>query len=112
MRLFTLAACILSLALASGCASSRVIENTRVPEITVDDVGIITFNGQQLPPQKVVAAVRRAGFVHTQEINILVPDNPDRKIMQTLSAELVRGGYTRTVFIKSRKATATIQKAK
>jgi hypothetical protein len=112
MRFFSLLACVLCLSAGGGCTSSRVIENTRVPEITVDETGIITFNGEHLPPDKVVAAVRHAGFVHTQEINILVPDNPDRKLMQTLSAELVRGGYTRTVFLKGRKATATLQKAK
>ena len=112
MRLFSLLACALGLVLGSGCASTRVIENTRVPEVSMDDAGIISFGGEQLPPEKVVAAIRRAGFVHTQEINILIPDNPDRKLMQTLSAELVRGGYTRTVFLKSRKASATLQKKK
>lgn len=110
MRLISLFASLLLLTLWSGCTTSRVVENTRVPEISVDESGMITFNGEQLPPEKVVSAVRRAGFEHSQEINILIPDNPDRKLMQTLSAELVRGGYTRTVFLKNRKASATIKK--
>lgn len=112
MRLISLLSALLLLSLWSGCTTSRVIENTRVPEISVDEAGIITFNGEHLPPEKVASAIRRAGFVPSQEINILIPDNPDRKLMQTLSAELVRGGYTRTVFLKNRKASATTKKQK
>lgn len=112
MRTLSLFACFLLPILWSGCTTSRVIENTRVPEISVDEAGIISFNGEHLPPDKVASAIRRAGFLPSQEINILIPDNPDRKVMQTLSAELVRGGYTRTVFLKNRKASATLKKQK
>jgi len=110
---------VLSLALAvitlicwNGCTSSRVIENTRVPEIVVDEFGAITFNKQRVMPGKIAAAVKAAGFTREQEVNILVPDNPDRKMMSAISAELVRSGYTRTIFVKSRKATAVVPKQK
>lgn len=112
MRLTLLFTCLVSLALWSGCTSTRVIENTRVPEITVDETGLISFNGERVQPGKVVAAIRSAGFAPTQEINILIPDSPDRKVMRELSAELVRGGYTRTIFLKNRKASATVKKGK
>ena len=92
----------------NGCITSRVIENTRVPEIAVDEYGAITFNNERLEIGKIARAVRSAGFERTQEINILVPDKPDRKLMAAISAELVRNGYTRTIFVTNRKATAAV----
>lgn len=91
-----------------GCTTSRVIENTRVPEITLDEAGAITFNGKRLEPGKVAAAVRAAGFKREQEVNILIPDNPDRTLMRALSVELVQSGYTRTIFVKNRKTSSTV----
>ena len=91
----------------NGCTSSRVIENTRVPEITVGESGEVTFNGKRVPPGKLAAALRDDGITHEQEVNILIPDKPDRPLMQSISAELLRGGYTRTVFVKSRRAVST-----
>lgn len=106
---------VLSLTLAflaltcwNGCVNSRVIENTRVPEIALDESGTVTFNGKRVEPGKLAAAVKAAGFERSQEVTILVPDNPDRKLMSALSAELVRGGYTRTIFVKHRKASAVV----
>ena len=87
-----------------------MIENTLVPEITVDQAGVISFNGKTLQPNQLAAAVRDAGFVNTQEINILIPDKPDRALMQTITGELLRGGYTRTIFLKNRKATSALGK--
>ncbi len=94
----------------NGCTTSRVIENTRVPEITVDESGAVTFNGKRVPPGKIAAALRDDGITHEQEVNILIPDKPDRPLMQSISAELLRGGYTRTVFVKNRKAISTAGK--
>jgi biopolymer transport protein ExbD len=98
-------ACVCAL---TGCTSSRVIENTRVPEIEIDESGAITFNGERVQLGKVAATVRSAGFKREQEINILVPDKFDHTLRSAVCAELVRGGYTRTIFMKSRKATATV----
>lgn len=110
---------VLSLALAisallcwNGCTTSRVIEKSRVPEIVIDESGVITFNKERVMPGKIAAAVKSAGFSRQQEVNILVPDKPDRKLMASVSAELVRSGYTRTIFVKSRKATAVVPKQK
>ena len=97
-----------SLACWNGCTTSRVIENTRVPEIVIDAYGTITFNNERVEIKKIAAAVKAAGFEKTQEVNILIPDNPDRAIMRALSRELVLNGYTRTVFVKNRKATAVV----
>jgi len=94
----------------NGCTTSRVIENTRVPEITVDESGAVTFNGKRVPPGKIAAALRDEGITHEQEVNILIPDTPDRQLMQSLSAELLRGGYTRTIFVKNRRAVSAAGK--
>lgn len=94
----------------NGCTSSRVIENTRVPEITIDESGVIFFNNESVKLGRIASAVKSAGFERAQEVNILIPDNPDRKVMSEVSAELVRNGYTRTVFVKKRKASATVPK--
>ncbi len=105
-----LAAALLCALLGAGCRSSRVIENTRVPELTVDDAGRVLFEGETLQLGEIGAAVRRAGFNRTQEVNILVPDNPDRKLMGAITGDLRKSGYSRTVFVKARKATATLGK--
>jgi len=94
----------------TGCTSSRVVENTRVPEITIDERGLISFNNQRLELGEVAAAVKSAGFKRTQEVNILIPENADRTVMRAVSGEMVRHGYTRTVFVKTRKATAIVPK--
>ena len=94
----------------NGCTSSRVVENTRVPEITIDERGLLSFNNQRVELGEVAAAVKSAGFKNTQEVNILIPENADRTVMRAVSGELVRHGYTRTVFVKTRKASASVPK--
>ncbi len=108
--LWSLALACTALLLWNGCISSRVIEKSRVPEIVIDDSGAITFNNRRLEPGKIANTLRSAGIERTQEVNILIPDKPDRAIMRTVSAELVRSGYTRTVFVKNRKASAVVPK--
>jgi hypothetical protein len=96
----------------NGCTTSRVIEKSRVPEIVVDEYGKITLNKKQVELGHIGSAVKSAGFLRSQEVNILIPDNPDRKLMGEITAELVRNGYTRTIFVKNRKATAAVPKQK
>ena len=108
MRTLLLIPLLTVLACGSGCTSSRVIENTSVPEITIDEAGTITFGGKRLEQGKIAKAVRDAGFERTQEVNILVPDKPDRTLMQAVSAEMIRNGYTRTIFVKNKKAFSVV----
>ncbi|HOE61855.1 MAG TPA: hypothetical protein P5125_04185 [Kiritimatiellia bacterium] len=96
----------------SGCTTSRVIENTRVPEITIEESGTIRFNQEPVEPGKLVSALRSGGIRTSQEVNILIPDQPDRALMRAVSAELLRGGYSRTVFVKNRKATSSFPSAR
>jgi len=92
----------------AGCTTSRVIENSRVPEIVIDEYGAITFNEKALKLGEIADAVKSAGFERSQEVNILIPDKPDRKVMRAVTAELVGHGYTRTIFVKNRKTSAVV----
>lgn len=103
---------LVALACWTGCVSSRVLENTRVPELVVDDSGAVTFNGQTLAVGKIASAVRSAGITREQEVNILVPENFDRNARSAIYADMLKGGYTRTIFVTNRKATATVLKKK
>jgi hypothetical protein len=96
-------------ALAGGCVTHRVISNTRKPEIVIDDYGRISLSGKTVERGKIAKAVRSAGFTQDQEINILIPDRPDRGLMASVAGELVKGGYKRTVFVKNRRAAGTLQ---
>ena len=110
MRKIVLLAVFATLTVWTGCTTSRLIENTRVPEITIDSTGIVTFEGRQVQTDKLAAALKSAGIARTQEINIRIPDMNDRALMKSITAELIRGGYTRTIFVTPRKATATTAK--
>jgi len=112
MRKIALLAVFATLAAWTGCTTSRVIENTRVPEISIDSAGIVTFDGRQVALSKLAAALKSAGIGSTQEVNVLLADMSDRALMKSVSTELLRGGYTRTVFVTPRKATATVAKPK
>jgi hypothetical protein len=110
MRKIALFALFATLTVWSGCTTSRLIENTRIPEISIDRAGIATVNGRQVETGKLAAALKSAGITKAQEINIRIPDMNDRSLMKSLTAELIRGGYTRTIFVTPRKATATTAK--
>lgn len=99
---------IAALCLAAGCTSSRVIENTRVPEIAISETGSITFNDTPVKLGEITRAIKSAGIKQSQEVNILIPDRPDRSLMKAITAELVRGGYTRTIFVKNRKTSSAV----
>jgi len=96
------------LILGTACVSSCVVENTRVPEITVDAHGAITFGDERVELKRLVKEVRAAGITREQEINILVPENFDRSLRGKIYAEMLRGGYTRTIFVSQRKASSFV----
>ena len=91
-----------------GCVSSRMIEDTRVPEITVDGFGAITFSGKRVELSKLSRTVKAAGITREQEVNILVPENFDTVLRKQIYAEMLRGGYTRTIFVTDRKASSFV----
>ena len=110
MRNIVNVALLLVLTLWTGCATQKVVGTSKSPVLVIEDSGTVTFNHQPIQPSDVGAALKSAGYKKSQEINILVPDKPDRAAMKAVSADLVRHGYNRTVFVKNRKAYATITK--
>jgi hypothetical protein len=95
-----------------GCVSSRLIENTRVPEIVVDASGAIAFNDERVELGRLSRTVKAAGITREQEINILIPANFDRSLRSRIYAEMLRGGYTRTIFVTDRKASSFVNEKK
>lgn len=88
----------------TGCVSHRVIEDTRKPEIELTEFGHIKVNGELVELQDLLKATKRAGFERNQEVNILIPENPDRRLMRRVTGVLVQGGFQRTIFVTRKKA--------
>ncbi|HRR33903.1 MAG TPA: hypothetical protein P5026_07395 [Kiritimatiellia bacterium] len=98
--------------LGSGCVTSRTLEDTRVPEISVDSYGAITFDNERVELKRLANKVRAAGITREQEVNILVPENFDRSLRNQIYSEMIRRGYTRTIFVTQRKATSFVTSEK
>ncbi|MBP5320042.1 MAG: hypothetical protein J6334_03565 [Kiritimatiellae bacterium] len=108
MRGMLRALALLTVAVVAGCVSDRVIEDTRKPELEITPYGVVLVNGVKTERGRIVKAMRRAGFAYDQEVNIHIPDRPDRELMKSLTGELVQGGYKRHVFVKSKRATSAL----
>lgn len=108
MRIHPLFVLSLLLFLSFGCVSSQIVDTSRNPEVTIDESGIIAFNGKQLKPNKIARALSSAGIEKTRVITILIPEHRDRALMKEVTAELVRKGYHRVAFVTTRKAVATV----
>ncbi len=108
-NLICLSACLTAvMLLESACVSSRLVESTRVPEISVDHDGAITFGNKRIKLNRLARKVRAAGITREQEVNILVPENFDRSLRGQIYAEMIRKGYTRTIFVTHRKASSFV----
>lgn len=108
MRLLLCAAVLAACFCGTGCVTSKVVQDSRKPELVIDESGAVSFNNEPVKLGKIASALKSAGIARTQEINVQIPEHPDRSVMQKVSGELVHGGYSRTVFIKKRKATAEL----
>lgn len=95
----------------TACVSSRLISDTRVPEVIVDNFGGITFAGQTVELARLGRTIRAAGIKKDQEVNILAPKNLDPTLRGQIYGSMLRSGYTRTIFITERKASAYVPKS-
>lgn len=98
----------IALTVTTGCVNSHVIKDTTEPDITVDDFGAITFKGKRIELENLARAVKSAGIKRNQEVNILVPERFDTMRRNQIYSQMLRGGYTRTIFVTDRKATSYI----
>lgn len=110
MRIILCLTLLLAVVFCSGCATQTVVGTTKSPELTIDETGVVILNHQRIQPDAISSALRSAGYKKSQEIHILVTENPDRAAMKAVSADLVRHGYKRTVFVKIRKASSAVTK--
>lgn len=111
MRFFIMPVLFSALLLGVGCATSRVVEDDRSPEIIINRFGEVLFHGKRINPDEIVKAVTSAGIKKTTKIWILIPgkDNCDEALMKNIQGRLAVAGYW-TVFVSDRKATATDKK--
>ncbi|MDA3923160.1 MAG: hypothetical protein PF904_00480 [Kiritimatiellae bacterium] len=93
-----------------SCTTSRVIENSRIPEVEIDTFGKIWINDKPVKLGKIGRTLQHAGFRREQEVNILVADTRDRRTMRAVTSDLVKRGFTRSVFITNKSATSSIKK--
>ena len=90
-----------------SCTTSRVIENTMVPDVEIDSNGEIWVRDRSVKVGKVGRKLRSAGFRREQTVNILIPDQPDTALMKAVASDLAVHGFSRTAFIKNKSATST-----
>lgn len=95
-----------------SCTTSQVIQDTRVPEVEIDSSGHAWINNRRVEVGKIGKTLRSAGFRREQEINILIPNDPDRTLMKAVSADLVRSGFTRSAFVKAKSTSSVTVPAK
>jgi hypothetical protein len=107
MRFFIVLVFLSVVIFGAGCTTSRVIEDTRTPEITINTFGDVMFHGKHIAPEKIASAVKSAGIPKTQKIRILVPSEPDRHLMGRVAGYLHVAGYS-TLFVTDRKVSIDI----
>lgn len=103
---------IFSLIFCSSCSTTRVVSNTRTPEVRIEASGIIRVGDRQVNPGKIGKALKSAGFSKDQEIKVLISDKNDRALMQAVSSDLVMSGFMRPIFITNKITESTTKKKK
>jgi len=104
MRLFILMSVCFAVVLGTGCTTSRVVEDSRAPDIVIDRFGDVTFAGKRVEPDQIAKAVVDAKIPRTHQLRILVPEQRDHLLMRTITDNLRRAGY-RMVFVTDKTAT-------
>ena len=110
-RFFKIAASACFIAVfCTSCTTSRVIGDTRTPEVEVESSGIIWVGERQVQVGKIGKALKSAGFSVEKEVKVLVTDKGYRSLMQAISADLVMSGFKRPVFITNKITQSTTRK--
>jgi len=91
-----------------GCTTSRVVEDSRTPEIIIDKFGGVTFHGKHVAPDQVAAALASAKVPNTKKVRISVPEQRDHVLMRTVTNSLHRAGY-RPIFVTDKITSADLK---
>jgi len=94
--------------LLGGCSTPSVHDAVHSPPIIVTESGTVLINNRPVDVADVARELKAAGYRKSSEILILIPASPDRAVMKQISIELAKKGFTRTVFVTKRTASATI----
>ena len=101
--------CLIAL-FCTSCTTSRVVGHTREPQVEIESTGIIWVGDKQVRLGKIGKALKRAGFSRNQEVKVLIADKRDRGLMQAVSADLVKHGFMRPIFITNKITQSTTKK--
>ena len=112
MRVLQRLALLSALVLAGGCSTFQGNDAASSSPVAIDDAGTVTVDQRAVKLDELASALRSAGYRKTDAVVVQIPDAPDRAVMKQVSAELAKGGFTRAVFTKKRKASATVSSHK
>ena len=104
MRFLILTALFGVVLFGAGCATSRVVEDSRSPEIVIDKFGGVTFYGKRISPDAVGKAAVSAKLPKTEKVRIAIPETPDQDVIGRVAGSLGVKGYM-PVFLTERKAS-------
>lgn len=100
----------LGILLCASCTTSRVVGDTRHPQVEIESSGIIWVGEKQVKVGKIGKALKKAGFSKGQSVKVLIVDSDDKHLMQAVSSDLVMSGFMRPIFITNKITQSTIQK--
>lgn len=98
--------------LGAGCMTSKLVADSREPEIQVTTAGEILFEETTIAQERIPSIFKERGIKRDQTILILVPSDPSERntqLMKSIVATLKRAGYGRTVFTTHRKAVSNLK---
>lgn len=112
MTPFRIVVGIALISLLSGCTTSKVLTDSRQPEIRITSAGEILFEEQPITKDQVPLVFKERGIQRTQTILMRVPSEQtqrDHLLMRSITEALRRAGYSRIVFTTDKKATANLK---
>lgn len=104
--------CIALLAAMTGCTTSKVITDSRNPEIQLTTSGEILFEERTISKEQVPLIFKERGIQRTQTILMRVPSEQTQRdylLMRSITDTLRQAGYSRIVFTTEKKATANLK---
>ena len=96
--------------LSAGCAHERFITDAKHPEIAVSETGTVTYRGRIVEAEDLPELLRDSGLTRQDTIHIHIPSGiTDYRVPYHVMGQLVKGGFTRPVFVEDRKSTSSVK---
>ncbi len=108
--LFALAAAAI---LSGGCAHEQFITDAQHPEIAVSEMGTVTYRGRVVEAEDLPGMLKDSGLTRQDTIHIHIPSGTtDYRMPYHVMGQLVKNGFTRTVFVEDRKSSSSVKPKK